>query len=69
MKLGNTPERIPGAQTRSKSHAIETVKRLEKRVWKVAQQRNAAEFAKLVSADAVIIFQSGVILQPEYWRP
>jgi hypothetical protein len=51
---------------RSKSGAIETVIRLEKRVWEVAQQRNAAEFQKLVPADAVMIFQSGIVLQPEY---
>jgi hypothetical protein len=53
---------------RSKSDTIATVIRLEKRVWQVAQQRNAAEFKKLVPADAVMIFQSGIVLQPEYLR-
>jgi hypothetical protein len=39
---------------------------LEKRVWKAAQDRNAREFSKLVAPDGVMIFQSGIITQPEY---
>ena len=39
---------------------------MEERVWKTAQQRNAREFIKLVPSDAVMIFQSGIVLQPEY---
>jgi len=39
---------------------------LEKEVWKVAQDRDAKRFAELVPADAVMIFQSGILTQPEY---
>ena len=39
---------------------------LEKEVWKVAQARDAKRFAELVPADAVMIFQSGMLTQPEY---
>jgi Domain of unknown function (DUF4440) len=39
---------------------------LEKEVWKVAQERDAERFAELVPADAVMIFQSGILRQPEY---
>lgn len=66
MKSPKVPKRKLAQSPRSKSHTIETVIRLEKRVWEVAQQRNAAEFKKLVPADAVMIFQSGIVLQPEY---
>jgi hypothetical protein len=45
---------------------IDSVIRLEKRVWKVAQLRDADAFAELVPADAVMIFQSGIVSQPEY---
>lgn len=64
--------RLPNARrkhdggSRSKSAAIKAVIRREKRVWRVAQQRNASEFKKLVPSDAVMIFQSGIVLQPEY---
>ena len=51
-----------------KAAVIREVIRLEKEVWKVAQQRDAAAFVRLVPADAVMIFQSGVISQPEYLR-
>lgn len=45
---------------------INSVVRLEKRVWKVAQLRKADAFAELVPSDAVMIFQSGIVSQPEY---
>lgn len=45
---------------------VNTVIRLEKRVWKTAQQREAEAFAKLVPSDAIMIFQSGIVSQPEY---
>lgn len=66
MKSPKASKRKRSHSPRSKSDAIETVIRLEKRVWEIAQQRNAAEFKKLVPADAVMIFQSGIVLQPEY---
>jgi hypothetical protein len=58
-------KRLPN-RTRAMSATIKSVIRLEERVWKVAQERNAVEFEKLVPADAVMIFQSGIVLQPEY---
>ena len=51
---------------RSKRATIDAVIRLEKRVWKAAQDRNAKEFKELVPSDAMMIFQSGIVLQPEY---
>ena len=45
---------------------INSVIGLEKRVWQVAQRRDAEAFAQLVPSDAVMIFQSGIMSQPEY---
>lgn len=45
---------------------IKHVIQLEKLVWKVAQERDAQAFAQLVPADAIMIFQSGVMTQPQY---
>ena len=45
---------------------INSVIRLEKRVWEVAQLRDADAFAELVPSDAVMIFQSGIVSQPDY---
>jgi hypothetical protein len=45
---------------------INTVIRLEKRVWKAAQRREADAFKELVPSDAIMIFQSGIVPQPEY---
>jgi hypothetical protein len=39
---------------------------LEKDVWKAAKDRNARAFVKLVPADALMIFQSGIVTQPDY---
>ena len=50
----------------SKASIVQSVIRLEELVWKAAQERNAREFKKLVPSDAVMIFQSGIVLQPEY---
>src|SRR5277367_5598210 len=52
--------------SRSTASIIRSVVRLEERVWKTAQQRNAREFEKLVPGDAMMIFQSGLVLQPQY---
>lgn len=43
-------------------HAIEQ----EKRVWKAAQARDAEAFSQLVPADGLMIFQSGMVRQPDY---
>jgi hypothetical protein len=48
------------------SAAVRLVVAQEKQVWKAARERNAEEFSKLVPSDAVMIFQSGVVRQPEY---
>lgn len=45
---------------------IQSVIRSEKNVWKAAQCRDADTFAALVPSDAVMIFQSGIMRQPEY---
>lgn len=47
---------------------IRDVIRLERKVWRAAQERDVDEFTRLVPADAVMIFQSGVVPQPEYVR-
>jgi hypothetical protein len=52
--------------SRSSASIIKSVIRLEERVWKTAQDRDVREFKKLVPSDAVMIFQSGIVLQPEY---
>ncbi len=46
--------------------AVKTVIGLEEEVWKAAQQRDFAGFIRLVPADAVMIFQSGIVTQPDY---
>lgn len=53
-------------KSRPTSRIINTVIRLEHRVWKVAADRNAKAFSELVPSDAVMIFQSGIVSQPEY---
>jgi uncharacterized protein DUF4440 len=59
-----------GSRSKNKANAaraiINSVIRLEKRVWQVAQRRDADAFAQLVPSDAVMIFQSGIMSQPEY---
>lgn len=57
------PQKQKASATR---RIINTVIGLEKRVWKTAQQREADAFAKLVPSDAIMIFQSGIVSQPEY---
>jgi hypothetical protein len=49
-----------------KEAAIDTVIMLEEQVWKAAQQRDFAGFIRLVPADAVMIFQRGIVPQPDY---
>jgi hypothetical protein len=50
----------------AKRSTIARIIELEKEVWKVAQDRDAARFKELVPSDALMIFQSGVVTQPEY---
>lgn len=66
MTIRSSKTKRRGNRPRSKRATIDTVIRLEKRVWKAAQDRNAKEFKELVPSDAMMIFQSGIVLQPEY---
>jgi hypothetical protein len=50
----------------TKDAVIRFVIKQEMLVWKAAQDRDAKEFGRLVPADALMIFQSGIIRQPEY---
>ncbi|MFY9904617.1 MAG: nuclear transport factor 2 family protein [Terriglobales bacterium] len=64
-------KRLPSKPTRknktdSERAVVNKIIRLEKRVWKTAQERDADGFRQLVPADAIMIFQSGVVPQPEY---
>jgi hypothetical protein len=53
-------------QTDRSNVQIGKVIQLEKEVWKAARARNATSFAKLVPADALMIFQTGIVTQPDY---
>lgn len=53
---------------RTKAATIKGVIDLERLVWKVAQDRDAESFEQLVPADAIMIFQSGVMAQPQYLK-
>jgi hypothetical protein len=66
MKIRDSKTKQPGNRPRSKRATIAAVIRLEERVWAAAQERNAKEFKELVPADAMMIFQSGIVLQPAY---
>jgi hypothetical protein len=66
MKIRSSKTKRRGNRPRSKRAIIAAVVRLEKRVWTAAQERNAKQFKELVPADAMMIFQSGIVLQPEY---
>jgi hypothetical protein len=39
---------------------------LEKEVWKAAKERDAVAFRRLVADDAIMIFRSGIMRQPDY---
>ena len=66
MKPHGSRARKRRKSSQSPSSIIKSVIRLERRVWRVAQQRNAAAFKRLVPSDAIMIFQSGIMPQPEY---
>jgi hypothetical protein len=54
------------ARPPSNGAIIRELIRLEKRVWEVAQRRDADGFRELVPEDGVMIFQSGIMSQPDY---
>jgi hypothetical protein len=60
------PTERKGSALVSEKAVIRQVAKLEERVWKAAQARDAKRFAELVPADAVMIFRSGIVRQPEY---
>lgn len=66
MKAYGSRARKRRESSQSQSSIIKSIIRLERRVWRVAQQRNAAAFKRLVPSDAVMIFRSGILRQPEY---
>ena len=57
-------------ETRPKNKSTEAIIRdvieQEERVWRAAQARDREAFSKLVPTDGVMIFQSGIVKQPEY---
>jgi hypothetical protein len=64
MKRGNVKKRKNNRAARLAT--IAKIIELEKEVWKVAQERDAARFEELVPRDALMIFQSGALTQPKY---
>jgi hypothetical protein len=50
----------------SEKDVIRHVTKQEERVWKAAEERNAERFEELVPRDAIMIFRSGIVRQPEY---
>ena len=65
MKRGARKSQQRTQTDRSKLQIGEVIRR-EKEVWKAASARDATTFARLVPADAVMIFQSGIVTQPDY---
>ena len=57
---------LKSSSARHAEATIKTVIALEEQVWKAAQQRDFAGFRRLVPADAMMIFQSGIVPQPDY---
>ncbi len=54
--------------SREQNAIVKQVIKLERLVWKVAQERDADAFQQLVPADAIMIFQSGIMRQPDYLK-
>src|SRR4029077_14445370 len=50
----------------SEKEVIRHIRKQEEQVWKAAEERNAKRFAELVPRDAIMIFRSGIVRQPEY---
>ena len=66
MTNRNSKNKKQRSQSAADRALIQRIIKLEKEVWQVAQDRDAKRFAELVPADAVMIFQSGILTQPEY---
>jgi hypothetical protein len=65
MKRGFRKSQQRTQTDRSKLQIGEVIQ-LEKEVWKAARARDATIFATLVPADALMIFRSGIVTQPDY---
>src|ERR1700730_1364819 len=50
----------------SEKNVIRHVTKQEERGWKAAKERNAKRFEERVPRDAIMIFRSGIVRQPEY---
>jgi hypothetical protein len=68
MKPKRRNSKPPVKSSREQDAIVEKVIKLEKLVWKVAQERDANAFQELVPADAVMIFQSGIMRPPDYLK-
>ena len=68
MKLKRQTSKPLAKSSREQAATIKKVIKLEKLVWKVAQERDATAFEELVPADAIMIFQSGIMRQPDYLK-
>ena len=66
MTNRNSKKKNQRTQSTADRALIQKIIKLEKEVWQVAQDRDAKRFAELVPVDAVMIFQSGILTQPEY---
>lgn len=66
MKYRRTVVRKRKRVSNAERAVLRKIIRLEKLVWKAAQKRDAELFRAIVPPDAVMIFQSGIITQPEY---
>ncbi len=60
------PKRASGLDRMKMSSEIRKVMSLEREVWRAAKEKDAAAFAKLVPSDGLMIFQSGMMTQPDY---
>jgi hypothetical protein len=65
-RLARKTSRRRGYPSARSKMEIRKVMRLEREVWKAAREKNAGNFAELVPADALMIFQSGILTQPDY---
>jgi hypothetical protein len=68
MKPKRQNSKPPIKRFREQNATIKKIIKLEKLVWEVAQRRDAVAFQELVPADAVMIFQSGIMRQPDYLK-
>jgi hypothetical protein len=66
MRKRGSESSKPSPKATPEHAIIKQIIRLEKRVWEAAQRRDPVAFEQLVPADGIMIFQSGIVTQPEY---